>query len=60
MPENYYDKFRAGDKLAASRLMSRVERGGPEAEAVLTACFPTWGGRTGWASPGEQGRAKAR
>jgi LAO/AO transport system kinase len=43
MPENYYDKFRAGDKLAASRLMSRVERGGPEAEAVLSRLFPDVG-----------------
>jgi LAO/AO transport system kinase len=43
MPENYYDKFRAGDVLAASRLMSLVERGGPEAEAVLTNLFPDMG-----------------
>ncbi len=43
MPENYYDKFRAGDMLAASRLMSCVERGGPEAEAVLSRLFPDVG-----------------
>ncbi|MCK4773186.1 MAG: methylmalonyl Co-A mutase-associated GTPase MeaB, partial [Candidatus Krumholzibacteria bacterium] len=43
MPENYYDKFRAGDVLAASRLMSRVERGGPSAEAVLSRLFPDMG-----------------
>jgi LAO/AO transport system kinase len=40
MPENFYDNFRAGDMLAASRLMSSVERGGPEAEAVLSRLFP--------------------
>jgi LAO/AO transport system kinase len=36
-------KFYAGDVLAASRLMTTVERGGPEAEAVLGALFPKVG-----------------
>lgn len=36
-------KFHAGEILAASRLMSTVERGGPEAEKVLGALFPKVG-----------------
>jgi LAO/AO transport system kinase len=37
------EKFYTGDVLAASRLMSAVERGGPDAEAVLDDVFPRTG-----------------
>lgn len=43
MTEAIFEKFAAGDFLAASRLMSRVERGGPDAEAVLDRLFPQMG-----------------
>jgi LAO/AO transport system kinase len=43
MADAIFDKFLAGDVLSASRLMSRVERGGPEAEAVLDRLFPKMG-----------------
>lgn len=43
MLENYLDRFNAGDPLAASRLMSIVEKGGEGAEAVLDAIFPRVG-----------------
>ena len=58
MHEPYLDKFFAGETLAASRLMSIVERGGREAEAVLDALFPRTGrayriGITGLAGAGK-------
>lgn len=43
MHEQYMDRFSAGEPLAASRLMSIVERGGDAAEAVLDAIFPRVG-----------------
>ena len=43
MQSDYLDAFYRGDMLAASRMMSVVERGGPEAEAVLNALFPKVG-----------------
>jgi LAO/AO transport system kinase len=43
MYEDYLDRFFAGDQLAASRLMSVVERGGEEAEKVLDTIFPRVG-----------------
>ncbi|UCG52950.1 MAG: methylmalonyl Co-A mutase-associated GTPase MeaB [Candidatus Latescibacterota bacterium] len=43
MRDDYLDKFFSGDMLAAARLMSIVERGGDEAEGVLTALFPRMG-----------------
>ena len=43
METDYLERFHAGDTLAASRLMSIVERGGPEAEAVLDALYPSVG-----------------
>jgi LAO/AO transport system kinase len=43
MREAIFDKFFAGDVLSASRLMSRVERGGPDAETVLDRLFPMMG-----------------
>jgi LAO/AO transport system kinase len=58
MHESYLEKFFLGETLAASRLMSIVERGGPEAEAVLDALFPRTGrayrlGITGLAGAGK-------
>jgi LAO/AO transport system kinase len=58
MHETYLDKFFLGETLAASRLMSIVERGGPDAEAVLDALFPRTGrayriGVTGLAGAGK-------
>jgi LAO/AO transport system kinase len=43
MHSDYLERFRRGDVLAASRLMSVVEGGGSEAEAVLTALYPAMG-----------------
>ncbi|MCK5618762.1 MAG: methylmalonyl Co-A mutase-associated GTPase MeaB, partial [Candidatus Krumholzibacteria bacterium] len=43
MTNTIYDKFHAGDVLSASRLMSRVEGGGPDAEAILDELFPHMG-----------------
>jgi LAO/AO transport system kinase len=43
MHEQYMDRFSAGDPLAAARLMTIVERGGAEAEAVLDRIFPDIG-----------------
>jgi LAO/AO transport system kinase len=43
MHEEYLDRFFAGEPLAASRLMSIVERGGEDGEAVLDAIFPAVG-----------------
>jgi LAO/AO transport system kinase len=43
MSDDYLDRFFSGDVLAAARLMSVVERGGDEAENVLTALFPRMG-----------------
>jgi LAO/AO transport system kinase len=43
MTKSIFDQFHAGDALAASRLMTRVERGGPEAEGVLRRLFPEMG-----------------
>jgi LAO/AO transport system kinase len=58
MYEAYLEKFFSGDALAASRLMSIVERGGRECEAVLDALFPRMGrayriGITGLAGAGK-------
>lgn len=44
MNTTYLDKFYAGETLAAARLMSVVERGGSEAEAVLDALYARVGG----------------
>jgi LAO/AO transport system kinase len=43
MHDAYLEKFFSGEPLAASRLMSIVERGGVEAESVLDALFPRTG-----------------
>lgn len=43
MQSEYLDAFYRGDVLAASRIMSAVERGGAEAEAILNAIFPRVG-----------------
>ncbi len=58
MHDAYLEKFFSGDTLAASRLMTIVEQGGDEAEAVLTALFPRVGrayriGITGLAGAGK-------
>jgi len=37
------ERFRAGEVLAASRLMSAIERGGDDAEAILDRLFPLVG-----------------
>jgi LAO/AO transport system kinase len=44
MTDTDFDKFLQGDVLVAARMMSRVERGGPEAEAILDRLFPHMGG----------------
>jgi LAO/AO transport system kinase len=43
MQSDYLERFDRGDILAASRIMSIVERGGDEAEAVLDKLFPKVG-----------------
>ncbi len=43
MTNALFHKFDGGDALAAARLMSCVERGGPDAEAVLGRLFPKMG-----------------
>lgn len=43
MFEDWLERFYAGDALAASRLMSAVERGGPKAEEVLGKLFSSVG-----------------
>lgn len=43
MADTLFERFESGDPLAASRLMSRVERGGEEGEAVLRRLFPRMG-----------------
>ncbi len=43
MSAKYLERFYAGEVLAASRLMSLVEKGGDEAEAVLSELFPRMG-----------------
>jgi LAO/AO transport system kinase len=58
MHELYIERFLRGETLAASRLMSIVERGGPKAEAVLEALFRRTGrayrlGITGLAGAGK-------
>ena len=58
MHDLYIEKFFAGETLAAARLMTIVERGGDDAEAVLTALFPRVGrgyriGITGLAGAGK-------
>jgi LAO/AO transport system kinase len=64
MTDTIFDKFESGDALAASRLMTRVERGGPEAEAVLRRLFPAMGrayrvGLTGGTGSGKSTLADA-
>jgi LAO/AO transport system kinase len=43
MVHDYYKKFLEGDGLAASRLMTEVERGGKQAEDTLDKIFPNVG-----------------
>jgi LAO/AO transport system kinase len=43
MDASYLSRFFAGETLAASRLMTLVERGGPDAETVLDTLFPRTG-----------------
>ncbi|NIM19068.1 MAG: methylmalonyl Co-A mutase-associated GTPase MeaB [Candidatus Latescibacteria bacterium] len=43
MTEDYFERFFTGDPLAASRLMSIIERGGAEAEKALDRLFPKVG-----------------
>jgi LAO/AO transport system kinase len=43
MHDEYLERFFSGETLAASRLISVVERGGEEAEAVLDLIFPRTG-----------------
>jgi LAO/AO transport system kinase len=43
MPNDYFERFYSGDPLAASRLMSIIERGGEKAEETLQAIFPRLG-----------------
>ena len=64
MTDTIFDKFESGDALAASRLMTRVERGGQEAEAVLRRLFPAMGrayrvGLTGGTGSGKSTLADA-
>jgi len=64
MTDTIFDKFESGDALAASRLMTQVERGGPDAEAVLQRLFPQMGrayrvGLTGGTGSGKSTLADA-
>ena len=43
MPNDYFERFFSGDPLAASRLMSIIERGGEQAEQTLHTLFPRLG-----------------
>ena len=43
MHSDYIEQFHRGDVLAASRLMSMVEAGGPESESILNTLFPKVG-----------------
>jgi LAO/AO transport system kinase len=43
MHSDYLERFYRGEVLAASRLMSIVERGGDEAESILDTLFPKIG-----------------
>ena len=43
MHSDYLERFNRGEVLAASRLMSIVERGGDEAESILNTLFPKIG-----------------
>jgi len=58
MTQDYFDRFFAGETLAASRLMSVVEAGGEEGEEVLNRLFPKVGsayriGVTGFTGAGK-------
>jgi LAO/AO transport system kinase len=53
------ERFASGDVLAASRLMSVVERGGGEAEGVLDALFPSTGRARRIALTGPGGAGKS-
>lgn len=58
MTQDYFDRFFAGEILAASRLMSIVEVGGEAGEAVLNRLFPEVGrayriGVTGFTGAGK-------
>jgi LAO/AO transport system kinase len=58
MSRDYLDRFRAGDILAVSRVMSIVEEGGEKAESILNALFAGVGrsyriGVTGLAGAGK-------
>jgi len=44
MTNEYYERFFSGDSLAASRLMTLVEKGGTKAEEALDMIFPKIGG----------------
>lgn len=57
--QNLLARFEKGDVLAASRVMSVVENGGPEAEAVLDALFARTGRATRIAVTGPGGAGKS-
>jgi len=57
--EQYFDAFRTGDRLAAARLMSIVERGGESAAAALDADFPFTGGAYRIGVTGSTGAGKS-
>ncbi|MGD8415029.1 MAG: methylmalonyl Co-A mutase-associated GTPase MeaB [Candidatus Latescibacterota bacterium] len=64
MTDTLFDQFESGDPLAASRLMTRVERGGAGAESVLRRLFPKMGrayrvGLTGGTGSGKSTLADA-
>jgi len=59
MHDEYLENFRAGDPLAASRLMSIVERGGPPAQGVLDAVYPLTGAAHRIAVTGGTGAGKS-
>lgn len=50
---------RAGNKRAAARLISAVERGGEEARSVLTQCWPMTGGAKVFGLTGPPGAGKS-
>lgn len=53
------DRFNAGEVLAASRVMSLIERGGGDAQAALAALFPKTGSATRVGITGSTGSGKS-
>jgi LAO/AO transport system kinase len=59
MPSDYLKRFYAGETLALARIMSRVERGGAEAERLLRELFSRVGNAYRVAVTGMTGSGKS-